>query len=134
MPYVLFGEPWQKRLNSLRLRGGIAAGTIAVAGFALIGLVYNAIAILRLPQSGLRALEIVWVSLTACVLVIVFAMAVAAGLEHLGEWLTPRPPSEEWQRQELRHHSMAATHAAQARDEERPSAEAAARPGRSSAA
>lgn len=134
MPYVPFGELWQKRLHSLRLGGGLAAGAIAVIGCALIGLVYNAIGILRLPQSGLKTLEMVWVSLTACVLVILFAMAVAAGLEHLGEWLTPRPPSEEWQREELRHHSMAARHAAQASDEERPSTDVTARPGRSSAA
>jgi hypothetical protein len=100
-----------------------------VIGFALIGLVYNAIGILQLPQSGLKTLEIVWLSLTACVLVILFAMAVAAGLEHLGEWLTPRPPSEEWQREELRHHSIAARHAAQVSGGERPSAEATARPG-----
>lgn len=110
MPYVPFSEPLRRRLYSVRFRGGIAAGAIAVIGFALIGLVYNAIGILRLPQSGLKTFEIVWVSLTACVLVVLFATAVAAGLEHLGEWLTPKPPSEEWQRQDLKHRSIAEAH------------------------
>jgi hypothetical protein len=133
MPYVPLSELLQKRLHSVRFRGGLAAGAIAVVGFVFIGLVYNAIAILRLPQSGLKTLEIVWVSLTACLLVILFAMAVAAGLEHVGEWLTPKPPGEEWQREELRHRSIGARHAAEA-SEGRPSAGATAQPGSSSAA
>lgn len=133
MPNVLLAEPIQKRLHG-RFRGGIAAAAIAVASFALVGLVYNAIGILRLPQSGLKALELVWVLLTACVLVVVFATAVAAGLERLGQWVTPKPPSEEWQREELRHRSLAARHAAQASGKGRPSGGATASPGSSRAA
>lgn len=133
MPNVLLAEPIQKRLHG-RFRGGIAAAAIAVASFALVGLVYNAIGILRLPQSGLKALELVWVLLTACVLVVVFATAVAAGLERLGQWVTPKPPSEEWQREELRHRSLAARHAAQASGKGRPSGGGTASPGSSSAA
>lgn len=133
MPNVLLAEPIQKRLHG-RFRGGIAAAAIAVASFALVGLVYNAIGILRLPQSGLKALELVWVLLAACVLVVVFATAAAAGLERLGQWVTPKPPSEEWQREELRHRSLAARHAAQASAKGRPSGGATASPGSSSAA
>ena len=133
MPYVPVSEQAQKRLHSLRFRGATAAATAAVAGFALAGLVYNAIGVLRLPQSGLKTFEIVWVSLTACVLVILFATAVAAGLEHLGQWLTPKPLSEEWQREELRHRSIAAAHAAQARGEDK-ARDTEAKPGGSSSA
>lgn len=134
MPYVSLSEPAQKRLHRLRFRGGIAAAAIAVLGFALIGLVYNAVGILRLPQSGLKTFEIVWVSLTACVLVILLALATAAGLEHLGEWLTPKPPSEEWLREELRQRSIAAAHGAHTSGEGKPRGSEATQSGSSSAA
>lgn len=88
--------------QSAGARAAAAAIATMVCAFLLIGLVYNAVAILRLPQSGLETFEIVWVSLTACVLVMVLAMAVAAGLEHLGQALTPKPPEEEWLREQVR--------------------------------
>jgi hypothetical protein len=88
-------------------RGLLALALAALVAFAFIGLVYNAAGILRLPQSGLKTFEIVWVSLTACLLVIMLAMAMATALEHLGEWLAPKPRSEEWLREEVRHHRVA---------------------------
>ncbi len=88
-------------------RGLLALALAALVAFAFIGLVYNAAGILRLPQSGLKTFEIIWVSLTACLLVIMLAMAIAMAVEHLGEWLTPKPRSEEWLRDEVRHHRVA---------------------------
>jgi hypothetical protein len=49
----------------------------------------------------------VWVSFTACVVFILLATAIAAVLEALGKWLTPKPPSEQWLREEVRHHRLA---------------------------
>ena len=89
-------------------KGGLPALALtALLMFILIGLIYNAAGILRLPQSGLKTFEIVWVSVTACVVVIMLAMAIATGLEHLGEALMPKARSEEWLREEVRHHRMA---------------------------
>lgn len=88
-------------------RGLLALVLAALVAFAFIGLVHNAAGILRLPQSGLRTFEIVWVSLTACLLVIMLALAVATAVEHLGEWLAPKPRSEEWLREEVRRHRVA---------------------------
>ena len=134
MPNVPLYEQAQKRLQRLRFRGGMPAGAIAVLGFVLTGLVYNAIGILQMPQSGLKTFEIVWVSLTACVLVILLALAVAAGLEHVGEWLTPKPPSEEWLRGELRQRSIAAAHGAHTSSEGKPRGQEGTQGGSSSAA
>lgn len=88
-------------------RGLLALASAALVAFAFIGLVYNATGILRLPQSGLKTFEIVWVSLTACLLVIMLAVAIATALEQLGERLAPKPRSEEWLREEVRHHRVA---------------------------
>lgn len=85
----------------------LALALAALLAFAFIGLTYNAAGILRVPQSGLRTFEIVWVSLTACVLVIMLAMAIATALEHLGDALAPKPRSEEWLREEVRRHRVA---------------------------
>lgn len=98
---------FHRRLKGAGLRGAIAGGLSVLLLFLLVGLVYNAVAILRLPQSGLKAFEIVWVSLTACVLLIALAMAIAAGVEHLGEALRPKPPGEEWLRNQVRHGRVA---------------------------
>lgn len=94
-------------LSAIRKRGLLALALAALLLFAFIGLVYNAAGILRLPQSGLKTFEIVWVSLTACVLVIMLAMAMATALEHLGDALAPKPHSEEWLREEVRRHRVA---------------------------
>jgi hypothetical protein len=88
-------------------RGLLALALTALLTFILVGLIYNAADILRLPQSGLKTFEIVWVSVTACVVVIMLAMAIATGLEHLGEALMPKARSEEWLREEVRHRRMA---------------------------
>jgi hypothetical protein len=94
-------------LRGVRKRGLLALALTALLTFILMGLIYNAAGILQLPQSGLKTLEIVWVSVTACVIAILLAMAIAAGLEHLGEALMPKARSEEWLRDEVRHHRMA---------------------------
>ncbi|MGE5205253.1 MAG: hypothetical protein ACM3PW_06535 [Chlamydiota bacterium] len=95
------------RLSGIRKRGLVALALTAVLMFILIGLIYNAAGILQLPQSRLKTFEIVWVSVSACVLVIMLAMAIATGVEHLGEALMPKARSEEWAREEVRHHRMA---------------------------
>ena len=95
------------RISKTGKRGLLALALTALLVFILIGLIYNAAGILQLPQSGLKTFEIVWVSVTACVLVIMLAMAIATGLEHLGEALMPKARSEEWLREEVRHHRMA---------------------------
>ncbi len=105
------------RSRTRRKRGLQALVLAALVAFAFIGLVYNAAGILRLPQSGLKTFEIVWVSLTACLLVIMLAMAMATALEHLGEWLAPKPRSEEWLREEVRHHRAAGIEVATASGE-----------------
>ncbi len=101
-----------------RVKRGLPALILAaLVAFAFIGLVYNAAGILRSPQSGLKTFEIVWVLLTACLLVIMLAMAMATALEHLGEWLAPKPRSEEWLREEVRHHRAAGIEVATASGE-----------------
>lgn len=94
-------------LSHYRIFRGLLAGMgTALLAFVLVGLVYNSILILRLPQSGLKLFEIIWVSFTACVVLIVFATVVAALLEALGTWLTPRPRTEQWLREEVRRHHL----------------------------
>jgi hypothetical protein len=87
-------------------RALVKAAWSAALAFVFAGLVYNAISILRLPQSGLKSLEIIWVSITACVVIVALAMAIAGGLEQLGEALRPRPPREDWLREQVRQHRM----------------------------
>lgn len=95
------------RFSGVRKRGLLALALTALLMFILVGLIYNAAGVQQLPQSGLKTFEIVWVSVSACVLVIMLAMAIATALEHLGEALMPKPRSEEWAREEVRHHRMA---------------------------
>ncbi len=113
----MFLSSSSNRSSSGRKRGLLALALAALVGFAFIGLVYNAAGILRLPQSGLKSFEIVWVSLTACLLVIMLALAMATALEHVGEWLAPKPRSEEWLREEVRHHRVAGIEVATAAGE-----------------
>lgn len=94
-------------ISGVGKRSLLALALTALLVFILIGLIYNAAGILQLPQSGLKTFEIVWVSVSACVLVIVLAMAIATALEHLGEALMPKPRSEEWLQEEVRHHRVA---------------------------
>lgn len=96
-----------KLVRGAQFHGALAVVAGALLAFVFVGLVYNAIIILRLPQSGLKLFEIMWVSFTACVVIIALATAIAAGLESLGQSLTPKPPGEQWLREEVRHHRMA---------------------------
>src|SRR5579872_3100818 len=81
----------------------VGAFLTALVVLIAIGLVFNAITILRLPQTGLHLFQIIWVSFTACVVLILLALAIAAGLESLAVRLTPKYPSEEWFRNEVRY-------------------------------
>ena len=100
-------SPSSERPLRKRSHGLLAVAATAVLAFILVGVAYNAIGFLRLPQSGLKIFEIVWVSFTACLVVVLLALAIAAGVESLGAWLTPKPPSEQWLREEVRHHRIA---------------------------
>lgn len=106
MPAFSWGTRFESLLHFRSFRGLVAGIGTALLAFVLTGLVYNAILILRLPQSGLKLFEIIWVSFTACVVLILLATAIAAVLEALGAWLTPWPRSEQWLRDEVRRHRV----------------------------
>jgi len=89
-----------------RRRGTIAFAIVALLTALLAAIVHYAISILRLPQSTLRSFEIIVVSLTGCLLVILLATTLAALLESLGFWLTPKPRSEQWFREGARRHKV----------------------------
>ena len=96
-----------KLVRGAQFRGALAGVASTLLAFVFVGLVYNAIIILRLPQSGLKLFEIIWVSFTACLVIIALAMAIAAGLESLGQSLRPKPRGEQWLREEVRRHRIA---------------------------
>lgn len=64
--------------------------------FAFVGLVQTTFAILALPQAGLRIWQIILVSATGCLGMILLALLIAAGLDSLRDRLTPKPFSRQW--------------------------------------